>query len=292
MIDRSAFPASLAALLIGLALVAPRAGATDPAADGLYADFITSAGNFRARLEFERAPRTVANFVSLAEGTRNWIDFPQARLARRPFYDGLTFHRVIAGFMLQGGSRNGQGTDGPGFRFADEFHPELRHARPGILSMANSGRNSNGAQFFVTVTNTPWLDDGHSVFGEVVEGMDLVHQLSKVPTGANDRPVQPLLLESVRIVRVGPAAQAFDPARVTPPLPEVSAAACALELSPTTLGILLQPAPNRTQHVFFSTDFREWFVNSFGPTVSNLTANGLRNEPQGFIRVLDGGFEP
>ena len=182
-----------------------------PAADGLYATFTTNHGEFVAKLEFEKAPVTVANFVSLAEGTRAWLHAPSGSLKRAPYYDGLTFHRVISGFMIQGGSPNGLGTDGPGYRFCDEFHPDLEHTGSGILSMANSGTNTNGSQFFVTLGPTPHLDLKHSVFGSVVEGMQVVQAIGQVTTGANDKPVQPVVMQSVRITRQGAAAQAFNP---------------------------------------------------------------------------------
>lgn len=265
---------------------------SEPAADGLYAGFDTSGGVFWCRLEYERAPRTVANFVGLAEGSRDWIDFPSAKIVRRPFYDGLTFHRIIANFMLQGGSRNGQGTDGPGYQFSDEFHATLRHSKPGILSMANSGPDSNGSQFFVTVTNTPWLDGVHTVFGEVVEGMDIVYQLSRVPTGANDRPVTPVVLSRVQILRRGAAATAFDPAAVSPALPDVGVVPHALELTTDRLLLLLQPRTNHFQHAFFSADLSAWNHQSFRGAPVSLDASGLRGQPRLFFRVLDGGFEP
>src|SRR5690606_34521679 len=139
---------------------------------GIYAIFQTNRGEFTARLYHEQTPTTVANCVGLAEGSRPFID-PAQGLVQRPFYDGLTFHRVIAGFMIQGGSPNGQGTDGPGYQFGNEFSTALLHNRAGILSMANAGPDTNGSQFFVTVAPTPHLDFKHSVFGEIVEGLDI-----------------------------------------------------------------------------------------------------------------------
>lgn len=279
-------------LLVLLCLLAAApASRAEPSDDGLYAGFMTSMGEFWCRLEFAKAPRTVANFVTLAEGTRDWIDFPTARKVRRPFYPGITFHRVIAGFMIQSGSPNGEGTDGPGYRFADEFHPDLRHARAGILSMANSGPDSNGSQFFVTVTNTPWLDDRHSVFGEVVEGMAVVHAISLVPTNIQSRPLTPVSIQEIRVVRRGAAAQAFDPLAVTPPLPGIGHVPTALLVTPTELRVLLQPRANHLQHVFVSGDLSAWFANSFPNAVTNLDATSLRNQPFLFFRTLDGGFE-
>ena len=169
---------------------------------GLYAHFTTSAGRFTVRLFDKDAPKTVANFTGLAEGSKEWTDPRTGRPARTPYFDGTIFHRVIDGFMIQGGDPLGQGTGGPGFTFADEFHPRLRHDRAGILSMANRGPNTNGGQFFITLAATPWLDDRHSVFGEVVEGMDVITAIGHTPTSKpGDRPLTPITVESVSLER-------------------------------------------------------------------------------------------
>lgn len=170
---------------------------------GTYARFTTSEGTFTVRLFEQEVPNTVANFVGLAEGTKEWTDPRNGRKMKTPYFDGLIFHRIIGDFMLQGGDPTGTGTGGPGYRFADEFHPKLRHSKPGILSMANAGPNTNGSQFFVTLVATPWLDNKHSVFGEVVEGMDVVTKIGKVPTSKpGDRPLKDVVMTSVRIERV------------------------------------------------------------------------------------------
>jgi peptidyl-prolyl cis-trans isomerase A (cyclophilin A) len=157
----------------------------------VFAIFDTTEGTFKARLFADRAPKTVENFVALAEGGKTG----------KPFYDGLVFHRVIPDFMIQGGCPEGTGRGGPGYKFADEFHPELKHTKPGILSMANAGPNSNGSQFFVTVAATPWLDNKHSVFGEVVEGYDVVKKISTAPRGGQDRPKNDVQIRSLKIER-------------------------------------------------------------------------------------------
>ena len=169
---------------------------------GTYAQFDTSEGTFMIRLFEKEAPNTVANFVGLAEGTKEWKDPQTGQSKTGPFYDGVVFHRVIDGFMIQGGDPLGTGTGGPGYKFADEFHPRLRHDKPGILSMANAGPNSNGSQFFITLGPTPHLDNRHSVFGHVVEGMDVVKKIGSVPTGRQDRPVKPVVINKVAIKRV------------------------------------------------------------------------------------------
>lgn len=168
----------------------------------LQAHFTTTEGNFTIRLFDAEVPNTVANFVGLAEGTKEFADPKTGQKVTRPFYNGLIFHRVIENFMIQGGDPLGTGTGGPGYRFADEFHPSLRHDKPGVLSMANAGPNSNGSQFFITLVPTPWLDNRHSVFGEVVSGMDVVEKIGATKTSKpNDRPITPIAIELVTIER-------------------------------------------------------------------------------------------
>ena len=269
------------------------AAAAEPTADGLYAQFTTSLGEFWCRLEFERAPRTVANFVGLAEGTRPWLDFEQPGLRQRPFYDGTTFHRVIPGFMNQGGSRNGRGTDGPGYQFADEFHPALRHDRPGVLSMANSGPNSNGSQFFITVAPTPWLDDRHSVFGEVVLGYDVVTNINLRAGTPGGTPKETVALQRVRIRRIGTAAAAFDLAAVTPPLPAWEAVAGRLTLAGGQLWLNYPVRTHRWYFVFLGPDLVQWQVQWFPDSVQPpLDASGLLGRERFFFFVLAVGVEP
>ena len=168
----------------------------------MFAHFTTSEGKFTIQLFDQDAPRTVENFVGLAEGTKEWTDPRTGRKSTAPYYNGTVFHRVIDAFMIQGGDPLGQGTGGPGYKFADEFSPKRRHAKAGVLSMANSGPNTNGGQFFITLVPTPWLDDKHSVFGEVTEGMDVVNKIGKTPTSKpGDRPLKPITIESVTIER-------------------------------------------------------------------------------------------
>jgi peptidyl-prolyl cis-trans isomerase A (cyclophilin A) len=160
-------------------------------ANHTYAVFDTTEGTFKIELFAAQAPRTVENFVSLAEGAKTG----------KPFYDGTIFHRVIPDFMIQGGDPQGTGRGGPGYNFADEFHAGLKHSKPGILSMANAGPNTNGSQFFITVAATPFLDNRHSVFGEVTEGYDVVKKISQAPRNAQDRPVKEVRINSVKIER-------------------------------------------------------------------------------------------
>jgi peptidyl-prolyl cis-trans isomerase A (cyclophilin A) len=177
----------------------PDAAKSRPA--GIYAIFETSEGNIVIRLLEKEAPNTVANFVGLAEGTKEFTDVRIKAKAKRPFYDGLIFHRVIPEFMIQGGCPFGTGTGDPGYKFADEFHPSLRHDKAGKLSMANSGPNTNGSQFFITVAATPWLDGRHTIFGEVVEGQDVTKKISETSRDSSDRPRKPVVMQHVKIER-------------------------------------------------------------------------------------------
>jgi peptidyl-prolyl cis-trans isomerase A (cyclophilin A) len=162
--------------------------------DRLKANFKTNMGEFTIELYAKEAPETVWNFVNLAEGR-------QESTREGNYYDGLTFHRVIEGFMIQGGCPEGSGRGGPGYQFKDEFDPNLRHDGPGILSMANAGPGTNGSQFFITLAPTPHLDNRHTVFGKVIEGMETVQKIGSCPTGQMDRPVEPVIMESVTIIR-------------------------------------------------------------------------------------------
>ncbi len=166
----------------------------------MHALFETNKGNFKVLLFADKAPKTVDNFVQLAKGTKEFMDPKSNQPVNKPFYDGLNFHRIIKDFMIQGGCPLGTGTGGPGYRFQDEFHPELKHNKPGLLSMANAGPNTNGSQFFITVVPTPWLDNRHTIFGEVVEGYNIVDEISKTKVGPMDRPVEPVILNKVTIV--------------------------------------------------------------------------------------------
>lgn len=169
---------------------------------GTYAIFETSQGNIVIRLLEKEAPNTVANFIGLAEGTKEFTNERTGAKEKRPFYDGLVFHRVIPDFMIQGGCPQGTGMGGPGYKFADEFQSGLKHSTKGKLSMANAGPNTNGSQFFITVAATPWLDNRHTIFGEVVEGQDVADKISKLSRDGNDRPKTPVTINKLKIERV------------------------------------------------------------------------------------------
>ncbi len=197
--------------------------------DGMYAVIETTLGTIVCKLHYDKVPMTVGNFVGLATGEREWTDPKTNQKAKRPFYDGIKFHRVIPGFMIQTGDPTGTGMGGPGYKFADEIRPELKHDKPGILSMANAGPGTNGSQFFITHKATPHLDGKHTVFGEVVSGNDVVVKIGDVPKGGpqNSTPVTDVLMKKVTIVRTGEAANAFDWAKAVGEKKGAAAAAAA-----------------------------------------------------------------
>jgi len=168
----------------------------------MFAIFETNKGTFKAKLFPERVPNTVENFAGLAEGTKEFTDPETGKPTKRPFYDGLIFHRVIKDFMIQGGCPLKNGTGGPGYKFADEIVAgQNKHDKPGLLSMANAGPNTNGSQFFVTTVATPWLDRGHTIFGEVVEGFDVVQAIENSRTAPGDRPLETIVINKLTIQR-------------------------------------------------------------------------------------------
>lgn len=191
-------------LLLGIGLIARGQG------EGIFAEFNTSMGSFTCRLEYAYSPKTVANFIGLATGQRPWLDQNKGIPRTEPFYNGLIFHRVVAGFVIQSGSRNGQGTDGPGYQFLNETTNSLRYASAGVLGMANAGTNSNGAQFFITVAPEPSLNNNYTIFGELTGGTNVVVDISNVGTDFNGAPTNNIVLQSVVIRRVGAQAEAFD----------------------------------------------------------------------------------
>ena len=175
--------------------------------DGVYAEFVTNKGTFVAELFYEEVPITVSSFIDLAEGDNALVD---STYKGKPFYNGLIFHRVIKNFMIQGGDPEGTGRGGPGYRFPDEFSEDLRHHSKGILSMANSGPNTNGSQFFITLVPTPHLDNRHSVFGEIVLGMDVVDAIGLLPTTPADRPEEDVVIEEVNIIYKNVSVNSFE----------------------------------------------------------------------------------
>ena len=209
------------------ALQAPQA--TKPAAPaapqrppGLYATITTSMGSIVCQLFEKEAPLAVANFVGLARGTKEWTDPKTRQKVKRPLYPGTTFHRVIPGFMIQGGDPLGDGTGDPGYSFKDEISPALKFDQPGRLAMANTGRpGTNGCQFFITEVPYPTLDGNYTIFGQLVEGLDVVKKIVNVPRDANDKPSSPVVIRAIRVQRFPatlPAKKAAPPAKkVAPP---------------------------------------------------------------------------
>jgi peptidyl-prolyl cis-trans isomerase A (cyclophilin A) len=165
----------------------------------IYAIFDTNLGRIKCELYPDKTPKTVANFIGLAEGTKEWTDPRTRQKVKRPFYDGLIFHRAIPDFMIQGGDPLGNGTGDPGYKFEDELDRDLKFDRPGRLAMANAGPNTNGSQFFITQGPTPWLNNHHTIFGQVVEGQEVVDKIANVETVAQDRPLDPVVIEKLTI---------------------------------------------------------------------------------------------
>jgi cyclophilin family peptidyl-prolyl cis-trans isomerase len=270
---------ALNVLFLGLSMAAPRLQAQE---DGIYADFATSKGSFTCRLYYTNAPKAVANFIGLATGARAWVDETSGRVRTNAFHNGLTFHRVIKGFMLQGGSPNGLGTDGPGYAFSDEFSPSLRHDGPGVLSSANSGPNSNGAQFFVTVAATAWLNDVHTIFGRVIAGQDVVDAISQVAVDASDKPLTDVVVQTVSIRRVGATAQAFD--IQAQGLPVVSCEPLRIASSGGENTLTFQNRLFAENFLSVSTNLTAWVGSSLGIDVVAPASNSVKQAMTGPTR--------
>jgi peptidyl-prolyl cis-trans isomerase A (cyclophilin A) len=226
---------SLVTILLVLTLWSPPLAEGAPTNDGIYADMQTSMGTIELELFYTNTPRTVANFISLCEGTRSWVDFIRGGVSSNRFYQSNIFHRVVSNFVIQAGSPNMLGNDSPGYHFDDEFDGSLIHV-PGVLSMANSGPDTNGSQFFIPVIPTHWLDGVHSIFGQVVGGMDVVSNINHVMVYTNNnRPVVDVVIEDITITRNGAAANAFSITNVSPALPRVRAKESRLNWSGSDL---------------------------------------------------------
>lgn len=266
------FQIFLIAIASVLSLAANDASESLP--DGLYAIFDVHtdagpAGEIICRLHFDLTPQTVANFVGLATGEQHWLDPELPLLRSAPYFDGLTFHRIIKDFVIQGGCPLGNGQGGPGYAFRDEIVDSLRHDRAGILSMANSGIHSNGSQFFLTLAPTPHLDGVHTVFGEVVHGMDLLMQLGDVPT-SNDRPIDPVTIQSVRILRRGEAADQF--AVTEQGLPRITFHQISISTLDGAIHLGYSTPANSLVTWHLSDDLQTWA--SSRPSIFNAPFNG------------------
>ena len=261
--------------------------------NGMYAEFNTSMGSFTCRLEYAIAPKTCANFIALATGQRPWLDLPSGVIKTNPFYDGTTFHRVIAGFMNQGGSRNAMGTDGPGYQFVDEFHPTLRHSGFGVLSMANSGPDSNGSQYFITVSSQPQLDDVHSVFGQLYGGSNVVYAINRVVTDSNNKPLTNITMNSVVIRRIGTAAIGFD--INTNSLAVVTNLNTRIARLGTNVSLSFSNRLNADNRFYSSTNLVNWSGGSLGIEVAAGFSNSLLrgvNLPREFFRMAQVQYPP
>jgi cyclophilin family peptidyl-prolyl cis-trans isomerase len=263
------------AALFGLVALSPFATAQE---EGIFADFQTSMGNFTARLDYVNSPQTVANFIGLATGARPYISAKTgAVVTGKPYYDGLIFHRVISDFMIQGGCPLGTGSAGPGYNIRDEVANGLFHDPAYVLSMANSGPNTGGSQFFITVVPTPWLDGKHSIFGNVITGTEVVDAIKVVPV-VSSKPVTDVVIQSVTIRRIGTAAQAFDIHAHNLPVCVVPAG--ALQVVPNdsvTWNFSASPEPGSIFAAYKSTDLGSWsklgqiFRQSQNPPYTSVT---------------------
>ena len=229
-----------------------------PTTNGLYAAIGTTKGVIWCSLRYDLVPRAVANFVSLADGTKTWLDYSKAQVVQRPFYNGIIFHRVVAGFVIQAGSPNGTGSDDPGYAFNDQFSAALNNDSAGVLAWANSGTNSNGAQFYVTLSPQPELDGHYTVFGSVVEGMDVVTNIGSVATDTNSKPLVPIIITNVTILRIGTAAMNFNADAVSPPLPNPSIKAQRILASGPDLLLLWNQTANSVYRICYSSDLQNW----------------------------------
>ncbi|MFA7257085.1 MAG: peptidylprolyl isomerase [Kiritimatiellales bacterium] len=255
-----------------------------PTNDGMYATMQTTMGDVCFELYYTNVPRTVANFVSLAEGTRPWIDPRDTFVSNDPYYNGIIFHRVITNFMIQCGSPQGTGTDGPGYTFEDEFNPILRHDHPGVVSMANSGADSNGGQFFITVTDTSWLDDVHTVFGNVIEGMQVVSNIAAVAVNTNNRPLVDVAITNVFITRNGTNALNF--AVTNQLLPEVEALPMTIAFD-SEIKLFSGTATSSYQYVYSSTNLSEWLTKAsdYWPVPDGEWNRIVSGEEKGFFHA-------
>jgi peptidyl-prolyl cis-trans isomerase A (cyclophilin A) len=254
--------------------------------NGIFADFTTSLGSFTCQLDYTNAPRAVANFIGLATGQRAWLDLPTGRARTNGFYNGLTFHRVIAGFMNQGGSPNGQGTDGPGYAFADEFSPNLVFDSFGVLAMANSGPNSDGAQFFITVAPFTEGNNTYAIFGKVVSGSNVVYAINHVATDSSDKPLINVVVQQVNIRREGTAAQAFN--INAQGLPVVTNLCLRVTNRTGQVSLAFTNRPFADNRLYSSTNLNTWAADLLGIESATPETNVLyraKDAPRNFFRM-------
>jgi len=273
----------LAGVVLACSIVLPMAAQTQT--NGIYADFTTSLGNFTCQLSYSNSAKAVANFIGLATGARPWLDLTTGVVRTNAFYDGLIFHRVIAGFVIQGGSPNGQGTDDPGYAFPDQFSPLLTFGAPWTLAMANSGPDSNGSQFFVTVAPFTSGNNTYVIFGRVVSGTNVVAAINNVKTDSSDKPLTNVVIQQVAIRRIGDAAQAFDINAQSLPLVTNLPLSIVQGSNQVSLGFSNQI--NADNRYYSSTNLTAWTSHSLGIEIATPTSNTVQvatDTPQKFFR--------
>lgn len=275
---------SFAVLIAALTAFIPTSHAQYAGTNGIFAEFNTSMGSYTCRLEFTYAPKACANFIALATGARSWLDLPSGVVKTNPFYNGTTFHRVIAGFMNQGGSPNGLGTDGPGYTFVDEFTPSLRHDGFGILSSANSGPDSNGSQYFVTVEPTPWLNDVHTIFGKLYGGSNVVYAINNVATDGSSKPLTNVTVNSIKIQRIGLAAAAFD--INAQGLPLVTNLNLKIAKTGPNISLTFSNRLYADNRLYTSTSLTGWSASQLGIEVAGAVSGSLTQGISGTSRFF------
>jgi len=255
--------------------------------DGIYAEFDTSMGSFTCTLFYAESPKAVASFIGLAAGQRAWLDLPSGIARTNPFYNGLTFHRVITNFVIQAGSPNGLGTDGPGYAFVDEITNTLQFNKFGVLAMANSGPDSNGSQFFVLATNAfPGLNNGYTIFGQLFGGSNVVAAINLVPTDANNKPLTNVYLNSLNIRRIGSAANAFDIAAQG--LPVVTNINLTIAQTGTNVSLTFSNRLYADNRLYNSSNLVNWTASQLGiETAAPVSNTNVQNilAPAQFFRA-------
>ena len=253
--------------------------------NGIFADFTTSMGSFTCQLSYSNAPNTVANFIGLATGQRPWLDLVTGEARTNAFYDGVIFHRVISNFMNQAGSPNGLGTDGPGYAFVDEFNPLLNFNAPWVLAMANSGPDSNGSQFFITVAPYTNGNNTYTIFGRAVAGTNVLAAINAVRTDANNKPLTNVVIQHVVIRRVGTAALAFD--INAQGLPLVRNVPLALAQKSGSISLTFSNRANAENGLYWTTNLNDWVSNQLGIETTVPSSNSVSMPigfPQEFFR--------
>jgi peptidyl-prolyl cis-trans isomerase A (cyclophilin A) len=274
-----------ARIILVLALVGFVSRGLGQYTNGIYAEFNTSMGNYTCALYYAQSPKAVANFIGLAAGQRPWLDLPTGLARTNPFYSGLTFHRVITNFVIQAGSPNGLGTDGPGYAFVDEITNTLQFGGFGVLAMANSGPDSNGSQFFVTVSPQPSLNGGYTIFGGLYGGSNVVAAINLVPTDANSKPLTNVYINTINIRRVGTAANAFD--INAQGLPLVTNLNLAIALAGTNASLAFSNRLYADNRLYGSSNLVNWTANLLGiETALPVSNTNLQNllAPAQFFR--------